>query len=57
MQSSHLHSVGVTEYHFLSFVHLIVPCQKIAIMLKDMSERCLLHIRSDITLKAGVKTI
>ena len=57
MQSSHLHSVGVTEYHFLSFVHLIVPCQKIAIMLKDMAERCLLHIRSDVTLKAGVKTI
>ena len=34
MQSSHLHSFGVIKYHFLSFVLLIVACQKIAIMLK-----------------------
>ena len=30
MQSPHLHSFGVIKYHFLSFVLLIVACQKIA---------------------------
>lgn len=47
MQSPHLQSFGVIKYHFLSFVLLIVACQKIAYGRK-MSPTC-----AHVALKAG----